>query len=293
MKKLIATVLTLLSCGVVYALPLGNPTEASLFQRYDCDGTSGCCDPCDPCFFWLDSFSFGIGFYGDYVFNCNLRIDGKGLNQGHAIRETELYTNAGYVVGNFCEMIDIFGTVGASHIRLETSEISWIADGDANGILESDTSISWSVGARATVFQWRCLGIGIEGQYFRFSPDFTKYWSLADGKYTYFNKGNGTKYQEWQVGGGVSYTFTTFCQNFSWVPYTGVKYACAKFDTNDFSFIRLPGTDSVFTIFDLKSNKHWGYVVGITMTMCDMLGLTVEGRFGDELALYVNGQARF
>ncbi len=74
MKKIIFTILTILSCGGAYALPVGNPSDASLL--YDGLIWEGhCADMCDPCVTWCDAFSVRIGFYGDYVFNRHMQVD--------------------------------------------------------------------------------------------------------------------------------------------------------------------------------------------------------------------------
>ncbi len=57
MKKLVVTVLTLLTGGAAYALPVGNPYEASLYLNgawWD----NYYCDPCYLCFSWNESWSF-------------------------------------------------------------------------------------------------------------------------------------------------------------------------------------------------------------------------------------------
>src|SRR5437660_1058012 len=122
MKKLVFSVLTILTCGAAYALPLGNPSEASLFLHGawwdDCGATSY--DPCDPCFSWCDALSFRIGFYGDYVFNRHLEVR-RGTDEGARIDHTGLFTNAGYLAFNFMDRIDIFGTLGATSLDIRTN----------------------------------------------------------------------------------------------------------------------------------------------------------------------------
>lgn len=296
MKKLF--IVPIFLCSSVFALPLGNPIEPSLFYSVgccgdDCGGGPYYDDPCLPLVSWGDKWNVRIGFYGDYVFNRNLEISGSGLDQGNDIRETELITNAAYLAFNLCNIVDVFGTLGATKISVETSEISWVANGDANGRFETETHFSWSVGARAAIFQWDCFGVGIEGQYFRTTPDLTKYWTWSNGKYNYFNNHNRMTYHEWQFGLGISYTFSTYCPDFKFVPYTGVKWSWARLHTGNFQFVSNGEGNETFTFFNLKTDKCWGYVVGLSFTMQSLIGVTVEGRFGDELALYVNGQFVF
>ncbi len=80
MKKWIFCSLCLLSSGAVYALPVGNPAEASLLTNGIFFSPGVNCNPCDPCFSWFDIWSLKLGFYGDYVFNRHLKIRGEGLS---------------------------------------------------------------------------------------------------------------------------------------------------------------------------------------------------------------------
>ncbi len=61
----------------MYALPIGNPSEASLCTQGVFFGGSNC-NTCDPCFCWFDAWSLRLGYYGDFVFNRNLRLAEEG-----------------------------------------------------------------------------------------------------------------------------------------------------------------------------------------------------------------------
>jgi major outer membrane protein len=291
MKKIVMTALVMLSCEVVYALPIGNPAEASLLTWgvwFPCAS----CNPFDPCFCWFDAWSIRAGYYGDFVFNRNLQLEENGFNQGKVIERTEIFTNAGYLALNVCNKLDVFGTLGASRLSITTNETSWFLGGNAEGRLDWESTFSWSAGARGTLFERNRFLIGIEGQYFQTSPDLTTYLSFSDGLYNYFNEDNKMRYQEWQIATGISYALTCFSPNISLVPYSAVKWSWARLRTGDFQFIKT-GTDDLFTIFNLNVHKLWGFAVGTSVTFCDMVSFTVEGRWADESAFYVNGQFRF
>lgn len=291
MKKLTATLLCLLTCGAVYSLPIGNPSEPGLFSQgvwwKGADCTFG-----NSCFCWLDSWSLRIGYYGDFVFNRNLEINGNDLGHGRDIRRTEVNTNAGYLALNYCDFLDVFVTLGATNLRFETSERSWVLNGGSNGQLLTDTDFSWSVGARTLLFSWKCFNVGLEGQYLRTTPDASTYVSGFFGFTNHFND-QKTTYQEWQVGTGISYTIKTRCPKLALIPYVGVKWSECRWDTRNFQFIRVGSSSKLFTIFKLKNKKRWGYALGTTFTLCDMIGVTVEGRWADERAVFVNGEFRF
>ena len=92
MKKLVATLLVLLTTVCAYALPVGNLWDASLLSA----GlllSDQCQTSCDPCSNGFDALSLRIGFYGDYVFNRHTQINEK--HRHESIHSTKLFTNAG------------------------------------------------------------------------------------------------------------------------------------------------------------------------------------------------------
>jgi major outer membrane protein len=298
MKKLFASVLSLLACGAVYALPVGNPSEASLFFYGVWWDYRTPCNPCDPCFSWCDAWNLRIGYMGDFVFNRNLQIHTDD-QEGSDIDRTSIFTNAGYVAFNICNRVDIFGTLGASKLHIKTDARSWGFTG--LGSLESElffsTEFSWSVGGRATLWQCDCFTVGIEGQYFQTEPNFDNFLEYRAGTLTYFEDAS-VRYSDWQVGLGISYRLATSCPTFAMVPYAAVTWSGARLNFKNFSFVENFGGNVVFPPSTLRfpaldNGKLWGYALGISLTLCDAVGVTVEGRFAAEKALYVNGQFRF
>ncbi len=296
MKKLVATFLTILSCSVVIALPIGNPSEASLFTNGAwCESTG--CDPCDPCFSWCDAWSLRIGFYGDYVFNRHMEVrkHNNGDHTGSDIERTGIFTNAGYLVFNVCDRMDVFATLGATNLHIRTDDEAY--DPIENGMLGTEselafvTDFSWSVGGRATLWECCCFAIGVEAQYFSFRPRMDYFLNYGSGELTYLTNFPRAHYDEWQVGLGASYRFATSCPTLAMVPYLAVKWAGSRLDMNKTMF--QDESAVTYTLNGLQSKKLWGYAVGMSFTLCDMIGVTVEGRYADEKAVYVNGQFRF
>jgi major outer membrane protein len=291
MKKWLIASFMLWNWGIAYALPVGNPAEPSLYQKGVFFPTV-IYNPCDPCFRWFDAWALRLGYYGDFVFNRNLKIRGEGLGQGYTMQKTTLTTNAGYIALSLADKLDIFGTLGESALSITTSEFSWFILGDSEGRLNWETRFSWSAGARATLFSYKGWSLGAEGQYFQTEPHLTNYVSYFDGRFNYFNENNKMKYQEWQVGAGIAYTLRMCSSGVAIVPYGAAKASWCRLHTNNFQFIKT-ATEDLFTIFNLKDNKKWGFALGATMTFFDRAGITAEGRWGDEKALYINGQFRF
>lgn len=290
MKKLLAIVLLLGVSIKAHALPLGNPVEPRLFD-------DNCCFD-SP--LTISQFGRGcyleIGFYGDYVFNRHLENDVPSV-----IQDCEIMTNAGYLSLTICNLLDIFGTLGTTTISIHTFGDSVKVTPNLNAALQrpfqlqSPTDFSWSVGARFALIEYRCFGLGVEGQYFYSHPDLD-YIHGADTALVYPGDVS-MKYQEWQGGVGAYYRVNFGCPSFaSLVPYFGVKCSHAKLNLDNAEISLLaPGQPIANTVRlrNCDSQKYIGYAIGLTATVCDRLSLTLEGRFCDEKAFHLNGQLRF
>lgn len=222
MKKLFKSVLlsTALSCSAsLQALPVGNPAEPSLLiDGILWEGVAG--DPCDPCATWCDAISLRAGFYGDYVFNRNFKTDvakqisiaatpaaaaAPAAGSTAAVSRdnpaldkkmfnSELYTNAGLIVLNIWDRLDLFCTLGttSSYIKGGSNAFNLMglfgvtdtAVAGAflpnvtidNAIVElyTDTAFSWSVGARGALWECGCATLGAEFQYAQAKPKVTQ-----------------------------------------------------------------------------------------------------------------------
>ncbi len=308
MKKLVLTLLTLLTSGAVHALPIGNPAEASLL----CDGLLFCKNStgwCNPCGKWWGNASLRAGYYGDFVFQRFLRNKRSSVDSAY-LDHSHITTNAAYLALNVCNRFDVFTTLGATRFLLEGNISSFGPNGVFVPVIaattgsrvefETNNDFSWSIGARASIWQCGCTLFGIEGQYFRASPTVSRV-AHTDALSTYLTSTRPNlrlDYSEWQVGLGVSHRI-----NFL-VPYVAIKWSGSRVhweNTNAFktlavgtfdnSEIIVPG--SVITLHDLRSRKFWGYAVGVSLADCTKGALTVEARFASEIAFYTNAQVRF
>jgi len=280
MKKLVATVLTILSCGAAYALPLGNPSEASLL----CDGIffeGPCYDFCQAGVGWCDAVSFRLGYYGDFVFDRHLEIDDQ--NRGDDIEDTEIFTNAGYIVANFWDRLDLFTTFGATNFYIDSNAFSFGGPNGERFELETETDFSWSIGVRLTLWECGCTSFGAEAQYFYTKPNIKRV-TIAEADSIYPDNFIHLKYHEWQFGFGVSHRIWNL------VPYVGAKVSGVDVDFGD---ARLTVGGETIVLYDLENRFHGGFVIGVSLIDCERMALTVEARYPDEKALYVNGQIRF
>lgn len=274
MKKL-SLALCLLCTHVGYALPVGNLPEASLF----CNQMPRCNPTC-----FYDCFNFGVGFYGDYVFNQHLETV-----RNKDIDTTRIFTNAGYFSLSFCERVELFSTLGVSRLSLNTS-LGAFSAADPHPLfeVESGSAFSYSVGGRATLFQCKCLSFGFMGQYFATSPNIKRLY-IAAGAVSYPDDNLKTRYHSWQVAPILSYRYNEF-----FIPYVALKYTNSHWKLANGERFVIESNTTTF-LHNLQSNRHWGYAVGLTLypLVCEKIAITVEGRFLDEKALYVNGQMRF
>jgi major outer membrane protein len=296
MKKLVVTLLMTLTCRGIQALPLGNPGEATLFTNgiYCESGDSR--DPCDPCFSLCDIWSVRAGFYGNYVYNRYL----EATNHGKEVKKTTIFTNAGYLALNFFDRVDLFGTLGATNITLTLDNRitgltpPLIVAFPGLDVIKLQSAFSWSVGGRATLLECNCFTVGIEGEYFRTAPHFHNYKSFS--QFTESIDDFKTTYSEWQVGLGAAYRVEICSPSLALVPYMGITWSnCTLAYTQlaPFILVNVIAPAIPVAVPKLQNNKSFGYAVGTSLTLCNLVGVTVEGRFGDEKAFYVNGQLRF
>lgn len=284
MKKILTLAFSLLIPGSIFALPLGNPIDATLLSEGIFDDCF--CKP-EGCLF---PTSYRLGFYGDYVYNRHLKVDNS--SAGGSLHEVELNTNAALFALSWCDRFEAFATVGASNIWIFTSVDSFHIPPPTDFMfIDSETSLSWSVGGRATLWGCGCFNLGVEGQYFRANP-LINYAQDEGASPVYQDDGTTLTYTEWQVGLGLSYYHALTCCGTALVPYVGISYSDARLDTNNFVYEDEVPPRSL-PIPSLDSDRHVGYGLGLTLVGNDMISVTVEGRFVSEKALHLNAQFSF
>lgn len=248
-----------------WSLPIGNPADPSLYPKGLWTHSSDCCKPS-----WGD-VSLRAGYYGDFVFNRHVtRTNHQGV-----IEQLQMNTNAGLLTVNFGQRIDVFGTLGATHVEAVTHSVH----GDYRAELEYDTNFSWSVGSRAVLWKWGKATLGAEGQYFAYRPRIMRYTKIGIDS-VYPDNYAHARFYEWQAGLGLSYCICSF------VPYIAI----------DWSYINVNDENTVLfgsVLSNFKSQKNIGYAVGVTLVDDDRATLSIEGRWADEKACCVNGQLRF
>ncbi len=278
MKKLTIALLTILSSGAAYALPVGNPAEPGMMREgFFWEGHYA--DPRDPCATWFNTLSLRLGFYGDYVFDRSMEVEED--HHDADLDTTEIFTSAGILALNAWDRLDLFVTLGASKLYIDANGKAF-ALGSGRFEIETNTDFSWSVGIRGIIWQCGCTLIGGEAQYFYTKPDVIRL--TQNDTTSVYPKDYNALYHEWQVGFAISHQIHNF------TPYLGLKLSRGFFKLKDRD---VPGfTPHSATLFSLETKKDWGFALGASYVVCKVASLNVEGRFGDEKAVYVTGQVR-
>ncbi len=283
MKKLLSILFATLSAASAIALPIGNPATPCLIR----DGLiweGVWADFRDPYLSWSDAISMRAGFYGDYVFNRHLNVR-NAPSTGGQIERFQLFTNAGYLAFNLYDRVDIFSSVGTTNINLDGNLQTFLPGAPGTRIsVESDADFSWSVGARAILFECGRATFGLEAQYFQTVPRINKVTLSSPTVSFYPDDLLNLRYQEYQVGAAASYRIWNFA------PYLGIKWTQVLGRSDEaIPPALLPGSPK----YRLRNRFHTGYALGVSIVDSEKAMLTVEGRWPDEKAIYVNGQFRF
>lgn len=269
--------------SVGWALPIGNPAEATLYQKgvfFDPCSVN----PCNPLFMFVGGLDVRVGYYGDFTWNRKVEeiLFGDAEN---AYAKTQMQTNAAYTVINIYNWMDVFATFGVSSIQvLRTAK-----ETNTRGIAFFSPAFSWSVGTHATLYRNGPLYLGGMGQYFRTQPDLDSYFNLGTGLHTFFNNTNPTVWEEWQIGFGAALDLKNSLGT-SLVPYAAIKISQGKFILRSFQFIH----DGIsHQLPNLEPPDYFGWAFGCTFLNQEAIGVTVEARFMTETAIFILGQLRF
>ncbi|WP_284442433.1 porin [Chlamydia gallinacea] len=190
---------------------------------------------------------------------------------GKHIHDAEWTTNAAYLALNIWDRFDVFCTLGASSGYFKAGSDAFSVVGlfglhetsvDATyrpnvfltqGVVElyTDTSFSWSIGARGALWECGCATLGAEFQYAQSKPKVETLNVLCTPAQFTVHKPRGYKntpfplpldagteaaadtksatiqYHEWQAGLALSYRLNML------VPYLGVKWSRASFDADN------------------------------------------------------------
>lgn len=205
---------------------------------------------------------------------------------GKHIHDAEWTTNAAYLALNIWDRFDVFCTLGASSGYFKAGSDAFSVVGlfglgeDAvdktyrpnvfltQGVVElyTDTSFSWSIGARGALWECGCATLGAEFQYAQSKPKVETLNVLCTPAQFTVHKPRGYKnqafplpteagtdgatdtksatiqYHEWQAGLALSYRLNML------VPYLGVKWSRASFDADNIRIAQPKLTDAILKL---------------------------------------------
>ena len=266
----------------LFALPVGNPAEASLYKKgvfFDPCRVS----PCSPLMMFTGCLDFRMGYWGDFSHRRTKEYFFGDFQQAEAT--TFVNTNAAYTVLNIYHWMDVFATFGVSNIKVKRTA----KETNRYGIISYSPAFSWSVGTHATLYRNGPIYLGGMGQYFRTQPTLSTHYSYRSGRLVGFSNTNPGIMAEWQVAFGGALDLANALGT-ALVPYSAIKISQGDFErravrfNNDDLDMRTPG---------LESTKYLGWALGCTWLCQEAMSVTVEGRWVDETGIFVNGQMRF
>lgn len=248
--------------AALQAAPVGNPAAPQLLSE-------GFFIPYHS---WVDGRA---GYEGDFVQDGRMEQQDSGRVDRYAQS-----TNAGTLTLNFVDRLDIYGVLGASETRA-----NWRFTTPADAIIriqmETPYHLLWGIGARAALFEWGKVTLGMGGRYEQTRTDLS--WLTMDGA-SQSVAGTQLKWHEWQVDLDLSYHIDLL------TPYIGAKYASAK--THIRHAQTAIGANNAYTVqFDNRTPV--GLILGCSLSTGKYFMLNLEARLIDEEAVTVSADIRF
>jgi hypothetical protein len=295
MVRLLAGLIGLMTCSVIYALPVYNTDQPELLK-------CGILSSSD------NLWGIEIGYRGDFVFDRKMKNKRRSDLQPFTrnVSNFQNSINAGQVTLDLWNRIDVYGWCGSSQtdIIVPLNFQSIIPGTPPSGLLNvhghSHDKFAWGIGARAVLLQCGRTAVGIDGQYTQrraqiecFSIDDVPIevgrFVNIDGSLLSPNQFHA-RYQEWQVSLGVSHRICSL------VPYVAVKYSEARHNFSGPTLQVFPivvGGGVYAASVKFRSRNLVGFVAGVTIVDSERMHVTAEGRFFDENALTIAGDIRF
>lgn len=261
MKNLQKAILPLLflATSSLHALYLGNPASPDAIAEG---------------FYIAQDAVIGVkaGYQVDYVFDRELKSYAGARAR---VDQFQAQLNQGVLTFSFIERIEVYASAGAMEATFSHRPKS----GHARREYQTNDKLTWGVGARAIIYEWKDCCLSIEGGY-QFAYPRIK-WDALNG--TSFTTDAKMLYREWQTGLGISRKIDMF------IPYGAVKYSAVHAQVTSVRSNMELGTSH----FKMTNRNHFGLVLGCTLTPGKYFDITVESRMIDEEALTLAGNFKF
>ena len=202
----------------------------------------------------------------------------KATNQRIKRMETFRYLiQEGVFTANFANRFEVYGKAGAAKFFVEPR----VSDA-VRVTTETGNRFTWGVGARGIIYEYSKVTVGLDVKYQEASPRFQ--WMAVNGSPLTSTAGAKLKYQEWQIGLGVSYHVGIF------TPYIGGCY-CQTLSRYKHFPVGILKEEA--TSFRVKSKTKFGIALGADLSTGDIFDLNFEARLFDETAVTVAATVRF
>ena len=239
------------------------------------------------------AFALGFGASGDFL--------GRDLEDGVEVEDSDWQGANIYFDPAEKVHLDVF--LGVTKAQLQNLPLS-LSNGAATTVLgkgETKTAFGFGIGAKVDIVEFAVV------------PDQPKMELFASGGYRVANLdldadtvlgSNGLRpttvdvgvtVQEWQVGAGIKQRFDNVFPGVGLIPNIGVKYSDVDVNiSGTSSFVAGPGVTASLLTGSRHSEDNVGTFLGLQILGWEeRLSLTVEGRFIDESALYLNSHIRW
>lgn len=238
-------------------------------------------NPSDPVFFQNgilmeepSQYSLRTGYVSEYIYDA-LFVDEYDTTLTTRTNAT-LSTYAAMAIFNLFYRWDLYVFMGASKLTMDE-------------IIETNRTLSWSIGSKATLWQGEKVSIGIDAKYF--GTDQKPDYFCIDGRVRPINPPFTLELRQFQ-----SAVLAGFQMGF-FVPYFGVTYLWSKITPTPVpGIIIFPELNNYKAEFDSEpsiNHKKIGVVLGATLVQEQQMTLNVEARIIDEKAVNISGEIRF
>lgn len=243
------------------ALFVGNPSEPTFFQQgVILEETS--------------KYSLRTGYLSEYVFDAMFldEFDTTFTSRSNAT----LSTYAGMAIFSLFSRWDIYAIMGASKLTMDE-------------IIETNRTLSWSFGSKATLWQGKVVSIGIDAKFFGTNqkPDYF----CVNGRVRPIEPPFKFELRQFQAAALAGFQMGYF------VPYFGITYLWSKITPTPVPGILVfPELNNLKIEFDSEpmiNHKKIGGVFGATLVQEEQMTLNVEARIIDEKAINISGELRF
>src|SRR3989344_7857549 len=259
MKSWAFLIAVFIAASPLWAAPVGDPAYPQLIRQ-------GFFIPQSSC---IDGRS---GYEGDFVSDARLEQYKQGVGRVDSYQQG---TNSGTVTINIVNRLDLYTILGSSRAQADWRFTD--TSGEVHRIeLETLYDFLWGLGARAILYEWGqiCLGLGGRYEHAKYDP----VWMTVDGL-TKSTGGTRLHWCEWQMDLDLSYTIDLF------TPYVGVKYSNVRAKVGTFS-TQIAGNDTGTNSF--KNRTPVGICIGCSLSTGKYFFLNVEGRLVDEEAVTIS-----